>query len=203
MHFLINNKWFFPRTVIHRSQSSMHVHIDTIAVSIRYISSHALISVLQRHCYLLKKKQKFFAVRFFRLLDTDVRVRRRFGRNKASSWIRAWFARIGNVPHRRGNTEACPVSSDARSSRRNLYFADSAIPLCVPGQRCALTSRNYGDCLDFSALPAFSRGHRARGERAERKRGSGGEGDGEIGRRRDFGAKTAKTVFTLITEETR
>lgn len=73
--------------------------------------------------------------------------------------------------HRRRNTEACPVSSDTILSVRLVFcgLGDTIVsaPTTLPR---AFTSRNYGDCLDFSALPAFSRTPREAQRRRERRR---------------------------------
>lgn len=96
------------------------------------------------------------------------------------------------------------VSSDAIFLVQLVFRELGDTIVCLCRQRCrASTSRNYGDCLDFSALPAFSR-HRTECTKEERKTGrkkSRREKERESEQR--LRSAAAETVFTLITEEAR
>lgn len=101
----------------------------------------------------------------------------------------------------------CLVSDYAILSAWTGIFADSAILLCRLSDNAAARRLPAitGDCLDFSALPAFSRyraEHKEKKEQSRSKKERKGK-LGETGTETGFWSTPAETVFTLITGEAR
>lgn len=95
-----------------------------------------------------------------------------------------------------------PSTSLARreSFRSGSYFADLAIPLSAPTTwPRALTSRNYGDCLDFSCASGFLTAPNVCEER-ERETAKAQKGKEEEDEDTGLRSDGPETVFTLITK---
>lgn len=143
--------------IIHESSLTSYISI-TIVISIYCISTCIDISTKVSttiYCRKILHRQILLRVgSFFFRYGRDSGVTKRPREFKLDSRESVYYGRR--------NTKACPVSSDAIVSVWLVFcgLGDTIVsaPTTLPR---ALTSRNYGDCLDFSALPAFSRALRA------------------------------------------